>query len=315
MLTQARIETLQRYPGLGWISALRSEAIRELIKAGLIARSQFDAIDLAEITAPDFPGERLVACYNPVLAEQRRQKRQRLLAATEAGLRKLAAEVQRRTETPLMAAAIGIKAGRVVGRYKMAKHFLLQIGDNSFTWSRDGAAIRREEQLDGIYVIRTSEPPQTFPAADCVRTYKRLSQVERAFRCLKGLDLRVRPIHHRVGDRVRAHLFLCLLAYYVEWHMRQALKPLLYEDEELDTARNERDPVKPARPSASAQAKKKTHQTASGELAHSFPTLLAHLSTRCRNTVQLGRGDASATFRQLTEADALQAEALRLLNV
>jgi transposase len=314
LLTQTRIETLGRYPGLGWISALRSEAIRELIKEGLIQRSQFDQVDLAEITSPDFPGERLVACYNPLLGQQRCQKRQRLLAATEERLHKLEAEVRRRTQAPLTAAQIGLKAGRVVGRYKMAKHFLLQIGENSFSWSRNQASIRCEEQLDGLYVIRTSEPAQTFPAANCVRTYKRLSQVERAFRCLKGLDLRVRPIHHRVEDRVRAHLFLCMLAYYVEWHMRQALQPLLYEDEELNTDREERDPVKPARPSASAQQKKKTHQTAAGQPAHSFATLLAHLGTRCRNTVQIGGDAEGATFQPLTEPDALQAEALRLLK-
>jgi hypothetical protein len=164
-------------------------------------------------------------------------------------------------------------------------------------------------------VLRTSEPPQTFPATDCVRTYKRWSQVERAFRCLQGIDLRVRPIHHRVADRVRAHLFLCLLAYYVEWQMRQALKPLLDEDEELEAAREERDPVKPARPSASAQAKKKTHQTGAGYPAHSFATLLAHLGTRCRNTVQIGDAADGWTFQQLTETDPLQAEALRLLNL
>jgi transposase len=315
LLTQARIETLQRYPGLGWISALRSDAIRELIQEGVLVRSQFDEVDLAEITSPDFPGERLIACYNPVLAEQRRQKRQRLLAATAESLDQLAAEVRRRTKTPLTAAAIGLKAGRIVGRYKMAKHCLLDIADNAFTWSRNEASIRCEEQLDGIYVIRTSEPAQTFPAADCVRTYKGLSQVERAFRCLKGIDLRVRPIHHRVEDRVRAHLFLCLLAYYVEWQMRQALKPLLYEDEELDGAREERDPVKPARPSASAQAKKKTHQSGAGHPAHSFATLLSHLGTRCRNTVQIGAAADGWTFQQLTEADPLQAEALRLLNL
>jgi hypothetical protein len=314
MLTQTRIATLQRYPGLGWVSALRSEAIRELIAAGLVRRSPGDEADLAEITSPDFPGERLVACYNPVLAEQRRHKRQRLLAATEESLRKLEAEVRRRTRTPLTAAEIGLKAGRVVGRYKMAKHVLLQIGDNSFTWSRDEGSISREEQLDGIYVIRTSEPAPTFPAAECVRTYKRLAQVERAFRCLKGLDLRVRPIHHRVEGRVRAHLFLCMLAYYVVWHMRQALQALLYEDEELAVAREERDPVGPARPSASAQEKKKAHRTAAGHPAHSFATLLAHLGTRSRNTVRLGGDADGVTFQQLTEPDPLQADALRLLK-
>jgi transposase len=317
MLTQARIDALVRYPGLGWISALRSEAIRELIDSGVLERSQFDEVDLAEIASPDFPGERLVACYNPLLAERRRAKRRRLLRATEEGLGKLAAEVGRRTQTPLTAAAIGVKAGRVIGRHKMAKHFQLQIADNSFTWRRDEAAISREEQLDGIYVIRTSEPADAFAAGDCVRTYKRLSLVEQAFRCLKGLDLRVRPIHHRVEDRVRAHLFLCMLAYYVEWHMRSALQPLLYEDEELDEARPERDPVKPARPSASASAreKKKTHQTSSGEPAHSFATLLAHLGTRSRNTIRVVSDPDGATFQQLTEPDALQAEAQRLLNL
>jgi transposase len=315
MLTQTRIDTLKRYPGLGWISALRSEAIRELIENGALKRSQFDAVDLAEITSPDFPGERLVACYNPLLAQRRRDKRQRLLLATEEGLAKLVAEVGRRTQTPLTAAEIGVKAGRIIGRYKMAKHFKLQIADNSFTWCRDEAALRREEQLDGIYVIRTSEEPSIFTAADCVRTYKRLALVEQAFRCLKGLDLRVRPIHHRVAPRVRAHLFLCMLAYYVEWHMRAALKSLLYEDEELDAARRERDPVKPARPSASASAKKKTHQTSRGEPAHSFATLLAHLGTRSRNTIQVVADPDGTTFQQLTEPDALQAEALRLLNL
>src|SRR5262249_37641752 len=161
---------------------------------------------------------------NPLLTERRQQKRQRLLAATEEGLRKLEAEVRRRTKTPLTAAAIGVKAGRIIGQHKMAKHFRLHIAGNSFSWCRDETSIAREEQLDGIYVIRTSEPLATFPAADCVRTYKRLTLVEQAFRCLKGIDLRVRPIHHRVEPRVRAHLFLCMLAYYVEWQMRKALK-------------------------------------------------------------------------------------------
>jgi transposase len=315
MLTQTRIDALRRHPGLGWISALRSEAIRELLEGGALQRSRFDEVDLAEIASPDFPGERLVACYNPLLAQRRREKRRRLLRATEGGLAKLAAEVGRRTETPLAAAEIGVKAGRIIGRHKMAKHFKLQIGDNSFTWRRDEAAIAREEQLDGIYVIRTSEPAAAFAAGDCVRTYKRLAQVEHAFRCLKGLDLRVRPIHHRVEDRVRAHLFLCMLAYYVEWHMRRALRPLLYEDEELDEARATRDPVKPARPSASAQEKKKTHQTSAGEPAHSFATLLAHLGTRSRQTIQVASDPDGATFQQLTEPDALQAEAQRLLNL
>jgi transposase len=315
LLTQTRIDALKRHPGLGWISALRSDDIRELLAQGHLQRSLFDEVDLAEITAPDFPGERLVACYNPLLVERRRQKRQRLLEATEQGLDRLVAEVQRRTQTPLTAAEIGVKVGRIIDRHKMAKHFTLQIADGSFQWCRDQAAITREEQLDGIYVIRTSENATAFPAAACVRTYKRLALVEQAFRCLKGIDLRVRPIHHRVEPRVRAHLFLCMLAYYVEWQMRQALSPLLYEDEELETGRQERDPVKPAEASPSAREKKKTHQTSSGEQVHSFASLLAHLATRVRNTVQIAAEPEGSTFPCLTEPDAIQVEALRLLNV
>jgi transposase len=315
MLTQTRIDTLREYPGLGWISALRSEAIRDLLDKGRLERTLFDRVNLAEIASPDFPNERLIACYNPLLAEQRHNKRQRLLAATEQHLQKLAAEVQRRTRKPLTAVAIGLKAGRIIGRYKMAKHFQLQIADSSFAWSRATASITREEQLDGLYVIRTSERKKTLSAADCVRTYKSLSLVEQAFRCLKSLDLRVRPIRHRVDPRVRAHLFLCLLAYYVEWHMRQALQPLLFADEDLEQSRWERDPVKPAEASTSAKAKKKIQKTANGLPVHSFATLLAHLATRSRNTHQLVDDPTGATFQQTTEPDAVQAEALRLLNL
>jgi hypothetical protein len=211
--------------------------------------------------------------------------------------------------------AIGLKAGKAIGRYKMAKYFRLEIADGSFRWARDVATIRREELLDGIYVVRTSERSKELAAADCVRTYKSLARVEQAFRCLKGLDLRVRPIHHRVDPRVRAHLFLCLLAYYVEWHMRQAWAPLLYADEELEADRAERDPVKPARPSASAKAKKQQHTTAAGWPAHSFSSLLSHLGTRVRNTHQVVTDASGATFQQVTEPDAVQAEALRLLSL
>jgi transposase len=315
MLTQTRIDTLKEYPGLGWISALRSEAIRKLIDKGTLARSLFDQVNLAEITSPDFPGERLVACYNPLLAEQRHDKRQRLLTATETNLQKLAAEVQRRTQKPLSAVAIGLKAGKVIGRHKMAKHFGLQIADGSFTWSRKEASITCEEQLDGIYVIRTSESDSVLSPENCVRTYKSLSLVERAFRCFKGMDLLVRPIRHRVDPRVRTHLFLCLLAYYVAWHMRHALQSLLYADEELEQDRWQRDPVKPAEASASAKAKKKTHKTADGRPAHSFATLLAHLAMRSRSTHQIVSDPTGSTFQQVTEPDALQAEALRLLKL
>jgi transposase len=315
MLTQTQIDTLQKYPGLGWISALRSEAIRALLDEGTLERSLFDEVDLAEITSPDFPGERLMACYNPLLAEKRQRKRQRLLDATAENLQKLVAQVQRRTKKPLSAGAIGLKAGKVVGRYKMAKHFQLQIAHGSFGWSRNEASITREEQLDGIYVIRTSEPKTAFSAADCVRTYKSLSLVEQAFRCLKSIDLLVRPIRHRVEPRVRAHLFVCMLAYYVEWHMRQALQPLLFADEELDQDRWQRDPVKPAEASESAKDKKKTQKTTDGRPVHSFATLMAHLATRTRNTHQIGSDPTGATFQQLTEPNTLQAEALRLLQL
>jgi transposase len=315
LLTQTQIETLREYPGLGWIAALRSEAIQELLERGRLQRSLFDRQDLAEIRSPDYPGERLIACYNPLLAERRQQKRQRLLEATETNLRRLEAEVRRRTKKPLSAAAIGLKAGKVLGRYKMAKHFRLDIADGRFAWARAEAAIQREEQLDGIYVVRTSERAKAFPAAACVRTYKSLAQVEQAFRCFKGLDLRVRPIHHRVDPRVRAHLFLCLLAYYVEWQMRQAWASLLYADEELAEDRQDRDPVKPAQPSATAQAKKQTHETESGLPVQSFGSLLAHLATRVRNTHQIVSDASDATFQQVTEPDTLQAEALRLLRL
>ncbi len=314
MLTQTQIETLQQYPGLGWISALRSEAIAELLHKGLLQPQSFAAVSLAEITSPDFPNERLIACYNAQLAQQRHEKRQRLLAATQVNLDKLVAQVQRRTKTPLAAGQIGLKAGKVISRHKMAKHFQLQIADGSFSYRRNEETIRQEEQLDGIYVIRTSEAAVDLAAADCVRTYKSLSLVERAFRCLKGLDLLVRPIRHRVEPRVRAHLLLCMLAYYVEWHMRQALKPLLYEDEELDQRRRTRDPVKPAQASESAQEKKKSHETAAGMVVHDYRSLLAHLGTRSRVTYEIRAEQSTATFQQLSQPDEIQAEALRLLQ-
>jgi transposase len=314
MLTSTQIDTLRQYPGLGWIAALRSEAIAALIDKGLLVRDSFKEVSLAEISSPDFPDERLIACYNAELARQRGEKRRRLLQATQDALAKLVKQVQRRTKKPLSAAAIGLKAGKVIGRHKMAKHFQLQIADGVFSWQRDEAAIKQEEQLDGIYVIRTSEKAQDLQAAQCVRTYKSLALVERAFRCLKGLDLLVRPIRHRVEPRVRAHVLLCMLAYYVEWHVRKALKPLLYEDEELEERRRSRDPVKPAEASVSAQAKKKTHKTAEGLVAHDFRSLLAHLGARSRVTYEVAAGGSKTTFRQLSQPDEIQAEALRLLQ-
>jgi transposase len=314
MLTQTQINTLKEHPGLGWISALRSEAIRGLLEDGHLNRSLFDEVNLAEIASPDFPGERLFACYNPLLAEKRRQKRAALLAATEAKLAKLAQAVSRRTKAPLSAAAIGVKAGRVIGRHKMAKHIRLTIHDGVFTWEHDAESIKREGMLDGIYGIRTSEPAEQLSAADGVRSYKRLSQVEQAFRCLKGIDLLVRPIHHRLEPRVRAHVLICVLAYYVEWHLRRAWRPLLFEDEELDRDRVVRDPVAAAEPSDSVRRKKTTRQTAAGLPVHSFRTLLAHLGCRSRETYQVVSDPSEATFTRVTELDPVQREALRLLE-
>src|SRR5207245_3866032 len=240
MLTQPQIDTLKAAPGLGWITALTSVAIRKLVTQGALQLSLFDHQHLAEISSPDFPGERLMACYNPVLAQERSRKRKALLEATEQGLTKLARDVARRTKKPLAASVIGLKAGKILERHKVGKHYQLTIGEGTFQWIRRDEAIAAEAKLDGIYVIRTSEPAERFSAADTVRTYKSLSQVERAFRCLKGIDVLVRPIRHRTEARVPAHIFLCVLAYYVEWHMRRALAPLLFEDDDLPAARPRR---------------------------------------------------------------------------
>jgi transposase len=315
MLTQTQIDVLKKHPGLGWISALRSGSIRRLLADGLLVKNDLEAQRLAEITSPEFPGERLVACFNPQLAEQRRQKRQDLLAATQAELETLAARVAKSAKPHETAAEIGVRAGKVINHYKMAKHFTLTIRDGYLGWSRKEEAITKEERLDGIYVIRTSEPADRLTASDGVRSYKRLALVEQAFRCLKGIDLLVRPIHHRTADRVRAHILLCLLAYYVEWHLRQVWEPLLFEDEELVVDRCTRDPVAPAQASESARRKKKTHTTTSGLPAQSFRTLMAHLGTRCRSTCVVSADPNHTPFHQVTEADALQAEALRLIKM
>jgi transposase len=294
MLTQTQIDVLKKHPGLGWISALRSGSIRRLLDDGHLIRKDLEVERLAEISSPEFPGERLVACYNAQLAEQRRHKRQELLSATQAELEALVASVARSAGQPETAAEIGVRAGKIINHYKVAKHFTLTIRDGYLGWARKDAAIQREELLDGIYVIRTSEPVERLKAADTVRSYKRLALVEQSFRCLKGIDLLVRPIHHRTPERVRAHILLCLLAYYVEWHLRQAWEPLLFEDEELVVDRNRRDPVAPAKASESARLKKKTHLTPDGLPVQSFRTLLAHLGTRCRNRC-LVTGDPKET--------------------
>ena len=315
MLTDTQIGRLREHPGLGWISALRGPAIRALVESGSLQLSLFDQQNLAEIRSPEYPGERLMACFNPLLAEERRRKRQELIEATEKDLAKIAAEVKRRTRTPLGEAEIALKAGRVLNRFKVGKHFSLTIAEGGFGWSRREESIRREAELDGVYVVRTSEPQSRCSAEDTVRRYKSLAQVERAFRSLKGIDLRIRPIHHRTEDHVRAHIFLCMLAYYVEWHMRRALAPLLFDDEALPQDRARRDPVAPAESSASAQAKKVSRLTPDGLPVQSFHTLLRSLATRCRNTCRIPSGPSRTTFQQLTEATPLQARALQLLGL
>ncbi len=315
MLTQPQIDTLKAHPGLGWITALTSVSIRKLVKQGALQLSFLDEKNLAEITSPDFPGERFMACYNPLLAEERTRKRRALLEATEQGLTKLARYVARRTKTPLDGSAIGLKAGKLLERYRVGKHYALTIGDGTFQWARREEAIDAEASLDGIYVIRTSEPPERFSPEDTVRTYKSLSQVERAFRCLKGVDLLVRPIRHRTAERVPAHIFLCVLAYYVEWHMRRALAPILFEDDQLETARTRRDPIRPAEPTASAKTKKATHMTPDGLAVHSFETLLAELASRGRNTYRLKSDDSRLTFTQVPEPTAIQRRAYALLGL
>jgi len=314
MLTQTQIDTLRERPGIGWLSALRSEAIRELIKKGRIERSLFDERNLAEIRSPDFPGERLIACYNPFLQERRRKKREKLLAATEEKFQRIAAEVARRTKKPLTKDEIGVKVGRVLNKYKVGKHFDLVIEDNHFAWQRREDAIQQEADLDGIYVIRTSEPAKRLSADDAVRNYKQLADVEQAFRCLKSLDLLLRPIHHRVADRVRAHVFVCLLAYYVQWHLKQAWSPLLFADEHVAEHRAERDPVASAQPAEEVRVKKAARQTKDGHEIQSFRTLLSALGTRCRNTCEFGEGPSPIRYTQLTEPTSLQSEAFRLLE-
>ena len=315
MLTQTQIEALKAHPGIGWISALRSEKIRQLVEQKCLQRSLFDQQNLAEIYSPDFPDERLIACFNPLLADERQRKREALLVATEQALQKILKHVQRRTKTPLSAAEIGQKVGQVINRFKVGKHFELTIADGQFGYARRAEAIEREAKLDGLYVIRTSEPSQKLSAEDTVRSYKNLALVERAFRTLKGVDLQIRPIYHRSEQRVRAHIFLCLLAYYVEWHMRQAVAPLLFDDETLAGERKKRDPVAPAKPSAAAKRKKVTRITEAGLTIQSFSTLMAELATRCRNRCRLKADPQGPVLYQDTEPTALQARALELIRL
>jgi transposase len=315
MLTETQIDHLRDYPALGWISALKSTAIRRLMDKGAVSQELFDRQNLAEIASPQYAGERLVACYNPLLATERRRKRDELLDATERELQRIADEVDRRTKTPLKQKEIALKVGPKINRWKVAKHFKLQIEDGSLKWERKIQSIERERQLDGIYIIRTSESAQELSPAAAVRQYKNLSQVERIFRTCKGVDILIRPIRHWSEPRVRAHILLCMLAYYLEWHMRKALAPLLYHDEELEALRGERDPVAKAQASPSARRKKTEKVTSDGLPLHSFSSLLQALGTLCRHRCSFPAGGAESTLIKLTEPNRLQRRAFELLGI
>ena len=316
MITSARIrEDLPASHGIQWISALRASQIQKLATGGQLQMSLFDQTDLVEIAHPDFPGERLVACFNPLLAEERARKRPDLLAATEKQLDKLVAATQRRKRPLRGKQNIGLRAGQVLNRYKMGKHFQLRIEDDSFHYQRKAANIEREQSLDGIYVIRTSVPKEALSSQQVVASYKSLSGVERAFRSLKSVDLHVRPIHHRLPGRVRAHILLCMLAYYVEWHMRQRLAPLLFDDDDRPQAQAaRRSIVAPAQRSAAAKRKALTKQTADGLPVHSFQTLLSDLATIVKNRIQPADKNIPA-FDMLTQPTAIQQRAFDLLGV
>jgi hypothetical protein len=313
MLTSARIrEELADVDGLDWITALRSEAIRKLVNAGDVDRSLFDERDLAEITSPDFPGERLVVCRNPLLADERARKREDLLRATEKELDKIVAATRRAARPLKGKEAIGLRVGKVLGKRKVGKHFVLTITDDGFAYRRDDAKIAAEANLDGLYVIRTSVEAKAMTAEETVAAYKSLSSVERAFRSLKTVDLKVRPIHHWLARRVRAHVFLCMLAYYVEWHMRRALAPILFDDDDrLGAEVKRRSVVAPAQRSDSALRKDRTKRTPDGDPVHSFRTLLDDLATLTKNRVRSG----AATFDLLATPTAVQSQAFRLLQL
>jgi hypothetical protein len=316
MITEKRLkEDVRGVEGLDWITALRAPQIRILVEQGALQLSLFDTTDLCAITSPDYPGERLIVCHNPPLARKRRAKREELLAATEKELEKIAAAV-RRVKKPLRGKAeIGLRAGKIIDGHKVGKHFVLEIEDDRFVFSRDEKNIEREAALDGIYVVRTSVPATVMSDEQTVGAYKSLSTVERAFRSLKTVDLKVRPIYHHLPDRVRAHVFLCMLAYYVEWHIRRSLAPLLFDDHDRETARQSRESVvAPARVSPAAAKKARTKRTENGDPVESFQQLLDNLGTIALNLVQPGL-PGIAPFYKITRPTPLQQKALDLLGV
>ena len=315
MLTEARIRDDVKPAELDWISALRGPAVRSLVESGAVQMSLFDDTGLIEVRSPEYPGERLMVCRNPLLAEERARKREELLEATEALLEPIVAATKREKRRLKGAHKIGVRVGKVVGQYKVAKHFELHIEEYSFGYLRKPESIAAEAALDGLYVVRTSLAEGELDAEDTVRAYKRLSAVERAFRSLKTVDIKVRPVFHRIAGRVRAHVLLCMLAYYVEWHMRARLGPLLFDDHDPGSALAARPSiVAPAQVSEAAKAKTRSKRTAAGQPVHSFRTLLGDLATIVKNRV-VPQVPSAEPFEVLTRPTALQREAFRLLGV
>ena len=314
MITSARIRNELKPAGLDWITALRAPQIRALLDTGAFQLSLFDERDLAEITAPEFPGERLVVCKNPLLAAERARKREDLLQATEAALAKLADQIARGTGAKGQD-KIGRAIGRIENRYKLAKLFDIAVAEDGFTFGRNQAHIAEEARLDGFYVIRTSVEDKALAAESVVGAYKSLARVERAFRSLKTVDLHLRPIHHWLASRVRAHVFLCMLACHVEWHMRECLKPMLFDDDDPAGAACERASiVAPARSSPAALRKRASKLTANGGPVHSFRSLLRDLATCTLNEMTTTLNDAYS-FTLVATPTPIQAQAFTLLNV
>jgi hypothetical protein len=306
MVTKANIEILTATDGVDWITALKAPTIKKLVRTGAFQPSLFDEENLGEITdVAEFPGERLIVCRNPLVGAQRARKRNELLAATETDLAAIAHRVN--NETLLGADLIGLAVGPALKRYRMKKHFQITITDTTFTYARNTDTIAEEAALDGFYILRTGLTEADLEAGDVVRAYKNLEQAERAFGSLKGPELQIRPIHHHLEDRVRAHVLICMLAYYLTWHLKAAWKPLLFTDEHRPVSP---DPVAKAVRSTSAQEKAQTKRTPTGEPAHSYRTLLAELATQTRNTTRLH--GSSSTFEKLTQPTPLQAQALEL---
>jgi transposase len=315
-LTEARIQAeLKSDEDLDWITALRAPAIKELIEQNRFEPELFDDWGIAEISSEEYPGERLIVCKNPILAKERSWKREELLRATEAELEKVREATKREKWRLKGADRIGLRVGKIINRYKMAKHFILDIADESFHYRRKEDNVKKEALLDGFYIIRTSVNAEQMGAEEVVKAYKGLSWVERAFRCMKTIDLKVRPVFHRLADRVRSHVFSCMLAYYVEWHMRRELAPLLFDDEEKQRAEAKRvTVVAPAVRSDVAKYKARTKRTKEGESVHSFRTLLMDLATLAKNWVRM-KNKGGSSFPMYTTPTPFQKRVFELLGV